>query len=251
MKKKYLERKSKHRFKYSNRACILLLLPIILYSADSHANKTIMHLRSWNKLSIQNDIKECPKFHYLVEPNIRFLSNEYKLFSLILMRGGIGYSLRDSTEFWLGGDYILSHLTPVVRQQGRIWYQVLYKSLIKNKCEGNDIAFSFRNRLEQRMESHQQGISWRLRQQFQFQIPIQNFRYPDKYKAVFYNEMFFNLNRVAWVPPNFVDQNRLFLGFNTRLSKNTSLTIAYLNQYMFNRNINMMNHILYLILYIK
>jgi hypothetical protein len=64
---------------------------------------------------------------------------------------------------------------------------------------------------------------------------------------LFYEEIFFQINKTDYSSRQLISQNRLFVGFNWRESKDHYWEIGYINQYLLSTPVfseNAMNHIL-------
>lgn len=229
----------------------LIFFLFIIYAPISEAKETISRIRIWNRLVLARTISECPKLLSLTEIQQQIFSPRNKVIDHQWIRQGFGQPINDSAELWLGGDYVVLNSTHLVRQESRIWYQLLLKTKLKNACLKNDeVAVLFRNRIEQRFANRQPGTAYRSRHQLQFEIPILNQQCPNVYKLVLFDEIFFHWNRVVWLPRYTINQNRAFLGLNVRFCDKASFTFGYLNQYVFRQQNNHMNHIAFLIFYL-
>jgi hypothetical protein len=126
----------------------------------------------------------------------------------------------------------------------RPWEQVIWELLDKNPV----ILFQTRTRIEQLKQEFQPEWLWRLRERARVAFPE---RLPDKLTPVIYDEVFFNINKPVWISTDVVDQNRFFVGVDTKKWKNTFVEVGYINQYIFSEPTNKMAHIFSLSLMIE
>ncbi len=77
----------------------------------------------------------------------------------------------------------------------------------------------------------------------QLKVPLKKW---ERHALVLSDEVFFHLNHSKWRPSHsFLSQNRAYAGIATQVSKETSVSIGYLNQFIF-ANTNQMSNILVL-----
>lgn len=191
--------------------------------------ETRQHTKIWNTAIIVGSLSDDNKIKYFLQPWLGLMDDAYK-FENALMFVGIGYQPYPALTYWLMNGYDVSkreignyrHLD-IVRQQIN-WTVVRVETF----------DFSTTSRLEELKDLNQSEWAVRLRERLTLRLPIKSW---ENHAFVLYDEMFFNTNHPAWINSNtLVEQNRIFVGVETRLSSQTSLEIGYLNQYLFRTN---------------
>lgn len=145
---------------------------------------------------------------------------------LFLVRTGLVYKLKDNISTSIGYALFSNVLTThELKKENRIWQEVC----IKNRS--NSFRFSNRIRSEQRFfESTENNkaayfkqLINRIRWKIELKIPLS--KASESYSLVLSNEiMFASRNLTNW----FFDQNRLAIGANIKLSKQTYLSPQFL-----------------------
>lgn len=180
--------------------------------------------------------------NFISDPNFYFL------------RLGAAYWLNDQISFvggaaalWLATDTDAGRKYALER---RIYQQALWRAVI------GKITFLQRVRIEQRWQevlNTNSGLRDRLRfsSRFRFLISaaVQAFKDPRLPRPVLSNEILFHAGRE--IIYNTFDQNRLFLGFNQRISKSLTIDYGYMMVYQqrYTGNQYDLNHTFRLFLY--
>ncbi len=121
-------------------------------------------------------------------------------------------------------------------QTYRPWEQLIWELFDKNPV----MLFQTRTRLEQLKRDDQPEWLWRVRERWRVAFPE---RFPQQLTPVIYDEVFFNINQPSWVTTRIIDQNRAFVGIDTKRWKNTFVEVGYINQYIFSEPTNRIAHI--------
>lgn len=124
-----------------------------------------------------------------------------------------------------------------VTNEHRPWQQIQFVPL---RLKGGAPLVISRTRLEQRMIEGRDGTSWRLRQLVRVQVPLGT----AGVQGIAITEGFFNLNETRSGIQDGVDQWRNFVGVGLPLTPRLRIEPGYLNQYVFRRGENRMNHVL-------
>lgn len=118
----------------------------------------------------------------------------------------------------------------------RPWEQVVWELFEKK----SDVLFQTRTRLEQLKQEFQPEWLWRVRERWRLALPG---KLPGQWTPVLYDEVFFNINQPSWISTRTIDQNRVFVGVDTKPWKNSFIEFGYLNQYIFSEPTNRVAHI--------
>jgi hypothetical protein len=213
--------------------CLLVSFAIM---GSVHAVET--HTKLWTSavftgpISAKND-----KIIYYLQPDLRFIDDKYK-FSQAVMWAGLGYRITPGFIVYAGDASATNRNTVGEYTHLNIIWQQVNVTL----AEINKNIFTSRTRLQEikNVDYDQWGII--IRERLLMKAPIVTW---DKHFLVLYDELFFNLKNPDWSSSNkFISQNRAFIGVETKISKITSFTIGYLNQYEF-RETNQMSNILF------
>jgi hypothetical protein len=151
----------------------------------------------------------------------------------VSLRPSISWRIADTRTLLLGYAYLRSDpLGGAVRNEHRIWQQAAYRIAGRN-----GVRLYGRTRLEQRFVAGRDDTGWRIRQQLRITAPIGGAR------AVVSGEPFYALNGTEWGQRQGFDQLRTFAGVNIPLNDVASVEPGYLNQMLFRRGEDRMNHI--------
>lgn len=181
-------------------------------------NSTIRLSKRWGVIADfhirrQNFIKD-PGFYFLRLGGAYWINDQ---FSLV---GGVA-ALWLATDTDVGREYALER---------RIYQQVLWRSQMKK------VTFLQRIRIEQRWQQvlnttdgSVDRVRFSNRFRFLFSGAIQVFDNPNLPRPTLSNEILFHVGEE--IVYNTFDQNRLFLGFNQRISKNWAMDYGYMMVY--------------------
>ncbi len=210
---------------------IIFLIPIQKLFALEKKEKL------WVAAGLEKPLSEDKKWLYLLYTQMRFINKSHPWQTAIL-EGAIGYSLYSNEKIWLGYRWSGTNPNNGFYQTNRIFQQLVWTM----REDGNNIISS-RTRLEESERGNQNQLSYRLRQRVTFEHSSYYF---GKLNPLFYDEVFFQLNKTSYTSHDFISQNRLFLGFILYTSSKTFWEIGYINQYKLSTpsNPNQMNHII-------
>ncbi len=221
----------------NNLKCLFLLLLYLSSFNIAFGSGIKEHTKIWNSAVLMGPLTTDKRIKYYFEPQLRLIDNKYK-FEEGLLFAGIGYQTTPSLILFFGDAWVTSRKsTGNYVQENRVWQQANWNAI-------NSAAFSIisRTRLEERKILSESQWAIRLRQRFMLRIPLTNW---ENHSLVLSDEVFFYFNHPKWIGNNrFFAQNRGFLGIGTKLSKQMSFDIGYLNQYQFT-NPNQMSHVLF------
>tara|TARA_B100001142_G_scaffold121914_1_gene123845 strand:+ start:18541 stop:19110 length:570 start_codon:yes stop_codon:yes gene_type:complete len=155
----------------------------------------------------------------------------------LLLRTGLGYTLRDKNQnLLLGYGYILSEnyndldeKTPI--NEHRIFQQFISKQTI------NDFKLGHRFRLEQRFIESEFKIRFRYFLNARLPLKIGG---NNRFYLSGYNEFFLSFEE------DFFDRNRLYGGIGYKLSEGINLELGYMNQFLGFSSRDQLNLIMFL-----
>lgn len=219
------------------RALVLFIIALV-FSSISYGASGNTHTKLWGAAVIIGPVKENTKIKYYLEPQIRFIDNQYK-FEEAFMFAGLGYQPKPDLMVFLGNAWVTSKSsTGNLRQENRIWQQAIW-----NPITNSSFNLISRTRLEERKNIADPQWLLRFRERLMVRVPFKKW---ERHAFVLFNEVFFNLNHPKWDGnTRFFTQNRVFLGIGTTVSQQVSFDIGYLNQYQF-RIPNQIGHVLFL-----
>lgn len=201
----------------------LTYLSMILFFFMSPTFALQGHTELWTGASFLESFSKDSRFKYYLEPQLRFIDNQYT-FNQALMMGGLGYQVKTDVILLAGLSYVLtkSNNTGEMFHEDRIWQQINWNM---------PVAFNLtsRTRLEERKLTNNPEVAYRLRERLFARFPFLHWQ---NHSLSLFDEVFFNLNRPDWVAPHFFAQNRVFIGIGTQLSKTAVVDVGYLNQYI-------------------
>lgn len=155
----------------------------------------------------------------------------------MLVRPAVGYRFTPDTNLLLGYAYVRTDpLGGVATDENRLWQQLIFPLL---KMDG--LTVIARSRLEQRTVVNADSLGWRFRQQVRAQGPISS---DGKLLAVMWTEAFYNFNTTDWGAREGFDQWRTFIGVQLPITDRFNIEPGYVNQTIFRRGEDRMNHIL-------
>lgn len=162
-----------------------------------------------------------------------------------LLRPAIGVRLGRNTTAHFG--YAFVHTDPVsgaATDEHRLWQQLSFPILRTPR----GLYVWGRSRIEQRMVEGQRDTGVRLRQFVRAQMPV---RRGGKLSGVVFVEGFYAVNSTDWGARAGVDQVRSFVGLSIPFGKQVNLEPGYLNQTVFRRGPDRVNHVASLNLFIR
>jgi hypothetical protein len=192
----------------------------------------------WTSFATQKPFTADKKWNYLFYSSLRFIDEDHPV-QTFLLEGGVGYKYVPGQSVWLGYRWQGNNFNHGFYQENRLWQQMVW--------ETKDLSLNrvlLRSRLEEFIRSNQSQTGFRLRERFFVEMPN---LYNGCINPVFYDEVFFQLNKTDYTSHQFVSQNRLFVGFNYMLTAENFWEIGYLNEYLFatpQRSDNQMNHVI-------
>lgn len=195
----------------------LLLTSFYITCSNSFAIENNFQL--WTPVYLQFPIKE--KFLGDLEISPR-LGNNVTDLSQLIIRPGIGYKLNDNLILWQGYAWA-PNFAPKFRNENRIWHRIdLSKNFSKFK-----LINSFR--LEERFIENSGGTSLRGRYTLQIEYPFDTRKL---WSLILSNKFYFNFYSVAKGPEGGVEQNRIFIGINKKISDHVMLETGYQLQHL-------------------
>lgn len=223
---------------YLNKKCQVIIA--IFFSLLFFVEKSLaleQYERAWFGIMAQQSYEKDPKWLSYIFSQLRVV-NDSRPWHSILLEGAVGYQLAPTENIWIGYRWTGRNLYNDFFQENRLFQQNI--SQIKSDL----YRVIIRTRLEQITLSNNSKIGLRFRERFAFEIKYPLFENALPY---LYDEVFFRLNRTAFLPESFLGENRLFLGFNLYVTPTIWWEIGYMNQFQVKapqQTQNQMSHIL-------
>lgn len=194
-----------------------LLCTMILISSTAFAQDTDSQF--WTLITLNGRFKGGWRLYTEVQPR---WGNNYGATSQLLLRPAVGYQIKPNLSVWLGYAWTPSFL-PEFNSEDRYFQQFL----LEDSYPGLDMINRFR--LEQRAISGAGATSLRFRHMLRLSRPLEKTK---RWAAVFYNELFWNLNTTPNGPEEGFDQNRAYFGFAYQVTRRTRLELGYLANFV-------------------
>ncbi len=221
--------KNKRMFRFSRIVFILFCFFLPLQSSLALEQNE----KLWLGLAIQKPFQSDPNWRYLFFGTMRFINQSHP-WQLGFVEGGIGRVIAPGETLWLG--YRYSGINPF---DGYFSVNTLWQQFIWETKDASNVRVLLRTRLEEAERSNQSELSLRLRERFYMQSPHVYF---GSINPVFYDEVFFQLNKTSYTTHQLVSENRAFFGFNILKSTLEFWEIGYINQYIFAAQPGDQNH---------
>lgn len=209
----------------------------IVMSGKVLASNVEHHTKLWTRMAVTGPFTSNPKVLYYFDSQLDFEDDKYK-FEQAHVSAGVGYKALPTVYLYLVNSYVVSERhNGVINQEYRLWQQADWRLNNSSCCH-----VVSRTRFEESKNFDEPQIAVRLRQRILLRLPFTNWI---NHSLVFFDEVFFNLNRPQWITQKFFDQNRAFIGIGTQLSETAELDIGYINQYQFTTP-RQMSNVLYI-----
>lgn len=192
-------------------------------------------LQQWTLLSAQGSISDRIVLYAEVQP--RFTDDVSRLGQL-LIRPAIGYQIDKDVTAFLGYAYVRTELLGQRPTDEHRIFQQLNFPIYRG---AGDFTVTARTRLEQRTVVNADGLGWRLRQQVRAEAPV---RAGGTLRAIAWTEPFYNFNTTDWGQRRGFDQWRTFIGLGIPVFKGLVAEPGYMNQTVFLRGEDRVNHIM-------
>ena len=208
---------------------IFLILLSFSFTPTTWAVRSIN--KSWSLLTLTGNYGS---FLYNIEPQIRIFEQPNP-FQQFLTNASGGYNVTPEWQLWLGQSLttVSQDAIPGSVDEYRMWQQAVWNKKILN------MNFSSRTRVEERRSFGFSDWAFRFRERALFSIPLtQNIAIEAA------DEILVNLKDVQWLTTGTWDQNRASLSIVQQLSKSFSISVGYMNQYLFIINNPQSDHVL-------
>jgi hypothetical protein len=216
---------------------------LILFLLSANALGVETHTKLWTSAVITGPLVANTPYRYYIQPDLRFVDNSYKFNEAILWVGA-GYAFHPGLVLYLGD----ATMTRLGFNCDYSHFNIPWQQLSSLVYESPRWDLTNRLRLQEVYELGQASWAILLRERLLLRIPIQNWPH---HAYMIFDEVFFGLKRPSWLQSNsLINQNRIFFGIDTQLSKEASFSVGYLNQYRIG-NTNQMSNILLLQLSIQ
>lgn len=222
------------------RRAALALAASAAFPAAAHAQDE--DLQQWTLLAAQGPVSDKVVIYAEVQP--RFTDDVSRLGQL-LIRPAIGYRITPDVTAFLGYAYVRTEpLNGRATDEHRVFQQLSFPIL---KGAGG-FTVTGRTRLEQRTVVGAEEMGWRFRQQVRAQAPI---RRGGQLQAIAWTEPFYNFDTTDWGQRRGFDQVRTFIGLGVPITAGLTAEPGYLNQTVFRRGEDRVNHVANLTLFYR
>lgn len=216
----------------------IITILFLFFIPIKNAASLTQYDKLWTAVSTVKPLSADKKWLYTLYGSLRFYDHNHPL-QTILLQGGIGYAVTDLHSFWVGYRWLGND-----PYNGFYMTNVLWQQIVWGWKDASLHNAHMRTRLEEFRVSRDNQTGYHLRQRLYIEVPKLYF---GKLNPLFYDEVFFQLNKTNYTAHQLVSQNRLFLGFNYIQTPESYWEIGYLNQYLFSTPVqkqNQMNHVL-------
>jgi hypothetical protein len=175
----------------------------------------------WLSINNQNYLSKDKQWVYLFNSQSRFVNRDHPLETL-LAQGSVGYSLNPRQRVWVG--YYWADFRPYHHD---FQEQRLFEEFYWTLEDDSNSRVATRTRIEEnKFTNHDQVIViWR-----QMLAREMMKLYFGHLNPLFYEEMFVHLNNPTYASRHFLNENRVFIGFNYYISQKAFWRIGYINQ---------------------
>jgi hypothetical protein len=201
-------------------------------------------LQQWTLLAVQGEV--APRVVVYAEVQPRF-TDEVSGLGQLLIRPAIGYRINDELTAIVGYAYVRTEpLGGRATNEHRLFQQI--NSVLHRGAGG--LTVTGRTRLEQRTVEGAQDTGWRLRQVIRAQAPVKDVR-GGKLQAIVWTEPFYSFDATDWGQRRGFDQVRTFIGLGVPIARGLTAEPGYLNQTVFRRGGDRVNHVASLTLFCR
>lgn len=196
------------------------------------------NFKVWLQYQYAGHFKFNPDIQREFETQVRMSRLGKNELDLLLIRGGLGYEVMPAVNVLGGYEWNMGYKASENNVMLSAHEYIIYEQIGWSASP----SLNFRTRLEQRERSNQD--TWNVRVRFKAISIAQKPLFAD-FQPMISDEVFLLLNHPDWVSENTFDQNRLFIGFQVRMTQTLWWQLGYINQYI-ERNHNtgsVMNHI--------
>lgn len=201
-------------------------------------------LQQWTLLAAQGEVADRVVVYAEVQP--RF-TNEVSRLGQLLIRPAIGYRINDDFTALVGYAYVRTDPLGGRATDEHRFFQQLNSTLYRG---GGGLTITGRTRLEQRTVVGAEETGWRFRQVIRAQAPVKDVR-GGKLQAIAWTEPFYNLDSTDWGQRQGFDQVRTFIGLGVPITEGLTAEPGYLNQTVFRRGEDRVNHVASLTLFYR
>lgn len=176
----------------------------------------------WNTINISKPITEKLQSRFQFSPR---LTDNFTGFNQFILHALLGYKFNEHFSFFQGYAWNTTYI-PHFRREQRVYQEV---NLFHNV---NKISFEHRFRLDERFLQHVNGASIRGRYRLKGIFPFDKQK---KWSLVLFDELFVNLNSRSGGPSSGIEQNRIYVGINRKITENLNTDLGYQLQHILMR----------------
>lgn len=197
---------------------IALFNSLFFYSIEACAVENDFQL--WPQVYIKLPVNQKITTQLEISPR---LGNNVTDLNQLLIRPSVGYAFNENVILWQGYAWT-PNFAPRFRNENRIWQQL---QLNNNFSKFNLINYL---RLEERFIENTGSPSLRGRHAIQFEYPLDNLKV---WTLILSNKLYFNFYSSSKGPNKGLDENRIFVGLNKKLTEQINLETGYQFQHLF------------------
>lgn len=223
-------------WKISKHLCYFIACNVCIFLSEAikaHEEKN----KLWFGINTQSHFCQEEKWLLSFNSQVRFIKQSHPLNS-VYAEPLIGYAFTD-TSYWFGYRFTQHVYNKPSYEENRLIQQLAHS------LKHNESNVNLRLRLEERVRTNQKQLELCFRQKLGIELPL---LICDHAKPYISNELFLGLNKTQYTSHRFLNENRLFLGINYYLQKNSWWEIGYVSQYLPKRQNShyQLNHILWI-----
>lgn len=203
---------------------------------NAHVKQFIHQPQSWNSVQLIGPIASSEKWSYFFKEEARFDLHDEHVFDESVTDWAICYDALAYLRCCLGTSIVVStkENPDEVTKEQRFWPEITWRAKQTDRYK-----IISRTRLEIRNNFARSGVALRFRQK----VIVHFLNDSRRIHPFWYDELFINLKKPAWITRNTVDQNRFFIGVKVKHNAILSWELGYLNQIKFGDSANLMNHV--------
>lgn len=216
---------------------IRLALSALLLCTSQSIWATQEHTGVWLDATTSNFLTDDQTWSYSFEGQLRFVDQE-NYYELFYLQGKLGYYHGSDLSFSAGYEWVSSSPMEDSASQN-IFLEELFWWPVSNE----NFVIRTRSRLEQVNMLHESEWENRFRQRVSFYFPNV---ITDKITPTVYEELSVKLNDPDWDPTGETFQkNMWFAGVDVDISRTWFISTGYIQQYVWGKTENSLDHILY------
>lgn len=205
--------------------CIRLFFIFIMTAFSQTVYALDNQFKVWLQYQYAGHFEYQPQLLKEFETQLRLSRLGKNELDVLLIRGGLGYEIMPAVNILAGYEWNMGYRHIDSETLLNAHEYVIYEQASWSAFP----TLNFRTRLEQRDRSNQAEWNWRVRIKA---VSIAEEPLFADLQPMISDEVFVLLNHPDWVSDSVIDQNRLFLGFQYRMTDTLWWQFGYMNQYI-------------------